>query len=98
MADLKSMKMSKKEAKKMYGESIPSDVAPDSGPKYPWGLQIDLNEESLGKLGMSIEDVTVGDEVDVTAVAMVESLRMSQHQDGSKCENITLQITKMGIK
>ncbi len=93
MADLKSMKMGKKEAKKMYGESIPSAEA-----EYPWGLQIELDEESLGKLGMSIEDVTVGDEVDVTAVAMVESLRMSQHQDGSKCENITLQITKMGIK
>ena len=42
------MKMSKAEMK----ESMPTTENSKGGPKYPWGLQLRLDETALDKLGM----------------------------------------------
>ena len=90
---LESMKMSKREAKKNSVDCVPSE---DSGPEYPWGLSITLEGEQLDKLGMSIENLSVGDKVDINAVARINSLNMREDMDDDY-ESVGLQIIKMEV-
>lgn len=61
---------------------------------YPWGLCINLDNETLKKLGASPQPV--GTEVMITAKAIVKS--MSTREDGEGVRHdASLQITDMGI-
>ena len=51
MDKMADMKISDKERKEMYvGPTAPSSM--QKGPKYPWGLEIRLDDEALKKLGL----------------------------------------------
>ena len=80
-------KKSKKESMACCG---PSDEA------YPYGLRLDLNNDSLDKLG--VKDLPkAGKVVKIVAEAKVESTSERQDRDGSKNCNVGLQITKMKL-
>jgi len=66
-------------------------------PRYPWGLNIGLENEVLENLG--IEKLpSVGDVVVICAKARVESVSMSENQDKTKNRRVQLQITDMEIE
>src|SRR5688572_2836684 len=93
MADkLVSMKVDKAAREKKYAEPT---VAADS-PEYPWGLQLNLGDEELEKLG--VEDLPGTDvAVKVYAVATVTRISVDE-SDGAKRRSMTLQITDLCLE
>lgn len=92
--ELKSMALTAQEAAKTMLGCSPSD--PADAPKYPWGLSIDLNDATLGKLGIT-ELPAVG--AKMRLMAEVEVTRVSAHQDqGGTEKSVGLQITSMAIE
>lgn len=90
-AVLVSMKQSKKKQKEM---SEPTTAG--SYDDYPYGLRIDLNNESLDKL--DIEELPkVGKSIMVTAEAMVESVSSRSTSRDKNDRSVCLQITKMKL-
>lgn len=93
-SDFVDMKMSTKESKKM---TEPCAAPSKDSPRYPYGLCIDLNNESLDKLKMAtLPDV--GDEVTITAKARVQSVSERDSIDGDSSRSVSLQITKLRIE
>lgn len=88
---LVSMKMSREEAKE-YNTIETSD----DGPRYPYGLRIDLNDDSLEKLGITALP-KVGTEMTITAKVMVTSVSAYDSQGGEAEQSVGLQITDMEI-
>lgn len=72
-----------------------------SAPKYPWGLSISLEDETLAKLGLDGELPAVGEIIHFEAIARVTSAAENEREttDGSteQCRRIELQITDMGV-
>lgn len=60
------------------------------GPKYPWGLNITLETDSLEKLGKTVTDFEVGARIPITIIAEVSNISMSQNSDGSKHQCVGL--------
>ena len=85
------MMHSMKRKKKNGGE----DTAPMDESPYPYGLSINLDEESMEKLG--IGPMSVGSEVKFIASAKVTSVSEHESEGSEKTENMTLQITEMDI-
>ncbi len=64
-------------------------------PEYPYGLSIDLGEESLEKLG--IEKLPAcGESMQIHAMVTVKAVSQSEYE-GKKSRNMCLQITDMAI-
>lgn len=89
-AVLKSMKRSKKKAKK---ESKVS-VEPMSYDEYPYGLQLELNDETLKMLDVDLK--SVGDYCMIEAVGKITSVSERSDTDG-KNKSMSVQITKMNM-
>ena len=90
---LTDMKITKKERKKM-DEPCSVGCGP-SGDRYPYGLELRLDDESMKKLG--IELPAVGKEISVTAKATVNEASARESTDGGKRLSCTLQITKLKV-
>jgi major coat protein len=89
---MKSMKLTKAEAKTMLG-CMPEE---GSGPAYPYGLTLYLNEDSLKKLGIAgLPDVGV--KLNLAAMCTVTGTSSRQEQDGSAHQCVDLQITDMEL-
>lgn len=92
-AKLVDMKYTKAEAKEEAAEYTPTG----SGPEYPWGLQIRLEDEELKKLGISsLPDV--GAEMTLTVNVKVTGVNESQYASGKSDRCVSLQITEMGMQ
>lgn len=65
--------------------------------RYPYGLRIDLGDESVKKLGFDFEKIGAGNVVTVTAKAKISSIRINEERDGSKNKSVELQITDMAV-
>jgi hypothetical protein len=65
-------------------------------PKYPWGLNICLNDDSLEKLGVKTLP-SVGTEVTIVARATVAATRESATEGDGSQSSIDLQITDMQL-
>jgi hypothetical protein len=90
MPTLINMQMSAEEAQE---ETQPK---PADAPKYPWGLCIDLDDETIEKLGLSkLPDA--GTEVHLVAKAVVSSTSQYDTQGGETESRMSLQITDMAI-
>jgi hypothetical protein len=89
-SSLINMEMSKEEAKEY---SAPSE---SEAPKYPWGLCLTLNDDSLEKLGVKTLPAA-GSVVTITAKATVSGIRETQTQGGDSEASMDLQITDMTI-
>ena len=69
---------------------------PGDGPRYPWGLQLHLNAETLEKLGITGVPM-VGEMLIVHARARVVSVSVRDEIDGDKQRNCELQITELAL-
>ena len=77
-------------------KNMPMEMGLSSRDKYPYGLSLTLDADSLKKLG--IKDLpTVGDEFEIEAMVRVTSVskNASETNDSTRVE---LQITKMMIE
>lgn len=90
MADhLVSMKRTRKD-KKNSGHEIST-----SGEDFPFGLSLNLDDESLAKLGIT-KLPGVGEEMIVAGIGKVESV--SERSDSNrKSRNVTIQLEKLAI-
>lgn len=89
--EMMDMKMPKKSKKEMMG-AVTSE--PSDSPQYPYGLQLSLDTDALKKLS-GLDNVEVGEEVEIMAMATVTSIRKEKMQDGKENNRVELQITKM---
>jgi hypothetical protein len=88
-----NMQLSASEAKEADCGCAPT--SDNSGPKYPWGLAIYLDDDALAKLGITtLPDV--GTRMQLTAWVDVTSNSQRQNQDG-KTVTMDLQITDMDL-
>jgi hypothetical protein len=84
------MKMTKKDHK---ANEAPTAIG-ESDEKYPYGLTISLENESIAKLGMSPLP-KVGESFQLDAKVMVKSVRESERINGKPEKSVELQITHM---
>lgn len=89
---LTSMQLTPDEAKN--ADCYPGD-GDDKGPKYPYGLSINLDDETLAKLGITVLPA-VGTKMTLQAVVEVTSTSQYERQDEKEI-NINLQITDMEL-
>jgi len=69
---------------------------PDNSPRYPCGLTLRLDDDSMSKLGMA-ELPAVGAVLTMRAKVVVTSVGMHQQQDGEAENCSELQITDMEL-
>ncbi len=86
LIDLKLTESERDEAKEATIDS------PDN--KYPYGLQLNLDNDTIAKL--DLKAVEVGEELTIQAVAKVKGIRENETED-DKDRNVEIQITKMAI-
>jgi len=65
-------------------------------PEYPYGLCINLDRESLEKLGITALPA-VGDQLQLTALVTVQSVSEYERQEEGKSRDVSLQITDMAL-
>jgi len=70
-----------------------SPMAPEPD-KYPWGLRITLDQDSLEKLGVDHSDWEVGAVFHLMALAKVTSISSHDGPNGQRCD-VGLQITHL---
>jgi uncharacterized transporter YbjL len=87
---MKSMKLTKSEST----ATQPVEAKQDS-PAYPYGLRIELNDESMKKLGLK-ELPEVGEEMMLLAKVVVERVSQNDTKDGKR-QDMSLQITEMEL-
>ena len=85
------MKITKKEARE---EMKPSK---DNLPRYPWGLSLNFDNDTLNKLGIT-DLPEAGVTMSIVGNAKVESTGEDERQDGEKRKRMTLQITEMSLE
>lgn len=90
MASLINMENTQQQATEQVSPSA------DKGPKYPWGLQISLNDDSLEKLGVTALPA-VGTEVTIVAKATVAATREYSTEGSGSEASMDLQITDMQL-
>lgn len=91
---LVDMKMPKKTKKEMNATCSPCDPI-GGGDRYPYGLELRLDNESMEKLGIDLP--AVGKEISITAKAKVEEASSRETQEGGPKLSCTLQITKLKV-
>ncbi len=92
--DLYDMSRTKEEKKEYSDEVAPS--TPEAT-EYPYGLNINLEKESLEKLGLDVDDFNLDGKVDIVCLAKVDSLHESANKHNSSA-SVNLQICKMAMR
>jgi hypothetical protein len=100
-AKLISMAKTPEEVKQDAPAPVAVSDSKVSGPKYPWGLCISLDDETLKKLGLSGDLPAVGEVIPIQAMAKVTSASMNEQEKGDgtteMCCRVELQITDMAV-
>lgn len=94
---LVDMKMTKKEAKEEMGAPTSAVKAAEQGPRYPYGLEIRLDTDSLKKLGIDLDSYPLGAECTIEAKAIVTDKGEHQRLNGKERLNLELQVTELAI-
>jgi hypothetical protein len=84
--------ISMKKAKESEEPSAPQTGADE---EYPYGLSLSLETDQIKAL--SAEGLSVGDEVMITAKAVVKSRSESEYEKGEDYKTLSLQVTDMMI-
>ena len=72
-------------------------VAPSSFvEEYPYGLEIRLENESLKKLDLDVDDIAIGRKVTIEATAKVTNLNKSISEENNN-SSMSFQITDMAV-
>ena len=96
MQELIDMKKPAVEVKEM---NKPSEVGERD--LYPYGLEGDLDEEGIAKLGIDLTNVTVGEQIIIKAIAQITEVKEEQVMRDNKPKTerrLRWQIQKLGIK
>lgn len=88
-----NMKMSAEEASGYSGGSVMADV-----PKYPYGLQICLDDDALEKVGLYKDLPRVGESFMVLCKVDVVGVNERESMGGEVESSVNLQITDMAIE
>lgn len=72
-------------------------AAGGSDREYPYGLSLNLENESLEKLGISTLP-KVGETMTIIAKVKVTSVSMHEGENRTKAKSVTLQITDAAVK
>lgn len=95
MSKLVSMKIDKKAREERYAET----AVASEGPAYPWGLQLNLDNEALEKLGIDLPEVgktmMIIARVDITAASSSESIEGGKTRQN---RSASLQITDLCLE
>ena len=82
---------------KMKSEKSPSICCDeDSKPEYPWGLQINLGNEELEKIGME-KMPEIDTEFSMQIKVKVTSMSVNSSKGEEDRKRLELQITEMGM-
>ncbi len=92
------MKLTNMQLPKRSEKDLSTAAVPPEGeqPRYPWGLSLNLEDESLKKLGVDTLP-EVGVVLSLTAKVTVTSVSARDDQDGGKSRSMNLQITDMAL-
>ena len=98
---MKLISMKKTPKKTLRGALNTAEAPMEVDQPYPWGLEISLNEDSIKKLKLDVENISAGDEVFFAAKAKVTRISLNENVDErtgktNKNGDIGLQIQKMG--
>lgn len=74
---------------------MPSDY---SGPKYPWGLELRLENNSLEKLGVDISKFKGGQSVPLQIEGIVTGISLSENEKGERNACLTIVAAKIGLE
>lgn len=83
-------------------ERTPAEIKESEKPyeheadKYPYGLSLRLEEETLEKLGIT-ELPAVGTSMALLGLAVVESVGEHESSSGGPHRNLTLQVTELAL-
>ena len=91
--ELHDMKRTKTEIKERESDA-PTSIGKN---EYPYGLSINLEKESLDKLGLDIDDFNLDAKVDIVCQAEVSSTHESSNKHDTSA-SVSLQITGMAMK
>jgi len=89
---LVSMKLSNQAA-----SAYNSPVAAGDAPMYPYGLTVNLNDDSMKKLGLDKAPPAIGTRMVLMATVEVTSVRSEKEHDGDARTSADLQITEMEL-
>lgn len=87
---MKNMQLSAQESKATV------NPAAGDGPRYPYGLNLHLSNESLAKLALAGLPA-VGTELMLHAKVTVTEISEREEQDGDKQRSLSLQITDLAL-
>lgn len=90
---LSDLKITEEEKKKRKKDMEATCCGPVGGDDYPWGTQVEFGKEAIEKMGVSLSDFGVGDEIRLAAVCKV--VAVSERDKGRG--RIELQIMKCGL-
>lgn len=91
MSEMKSMKIEKADADKLYGQP----TAVTDSPMYPYGLRLRLDNIVVDKLGIGLPKV--GEKLMIEAYVEVVSVSANESKQGMQ-KSIELQITDMCLE
>lgn len=91
MSNLVEMRLSDEEKKNMHEHSVLADT-----PSYPYGLRIELDKNTVKKLGIT-DAPKVGSEMMIMAKVEVSNVNMTKMQGDEYNMSVSLQITSMGL-
>lgn len=74
--------------------AMPSDY---TGPKYPWGLELRLETNSLEKLGVDISKFKVGQELPMDIIGRVTGISINEREDGERNACLTIVAAQIGL-
>lgn len=90
--NLRSLKKAVKVADK------PDVCVSEDHEEYPYGLRLNMNNETLTKLKINIDDFDIGDSVMIVAKADIKSKSESDDTEYGENQDMSLQITDMDVK
>lgn len=94
---LKDMAYTETEQAAMAADRCCPMPADYQGPKYPWGLELRIENGSLEKLGLDISKFKVGQEVPIDMVGRVTGLSINERENGERQACLTIVAAKMDI-
>lgn len=92
------MKLSESKAKETIGLKEPSV---SDAPRYPYGICLNLEKETLKKLSIDVKDYKVGDKILIMAVGEISRLSQSASMNSGKSnehQSMDIQLTAIGVK
>ena len=86
-----------KKGKSTGASSAPVACCESEGPQFEYGTRVELSGDLLDRLGLSVGDFTIGQEIKVAGSGKVVSVSSSEYE-GSKSQSVDIQIEDIGVE